>query len=312
VVGRFAQNKYCDKMKPILIILFSIVLSKANSQELFIYTEPASNMAAGSIGLRLNNYFFPMQFTNRTAYRIDPEIMWGVNKHLMLHANLYASNMMQKQFRFEGGIVYAKYRFLSNDDIHKHFRMAAFGKVSIIDNPYTMTHTQPHRIPDGNGGYIEHQLLVSHASDEQNLDGNHSGWQVGVVATQLVNKLAVSGSVSSISRMDNLDEQYNLSTSADGGAQATLSSGYLLFPKNYERYEQTNMNIYAEFIGQKAYGKEGYFIDAGPGIQFIFNSICRLDFGYRFQLAGNMERFNKQQWLVRFEYNWLNVFSKKN
>jgi hypothetical protein len=299
-------------MKAFVIIILSVFLSKVYAQELFIFTEPASNMATGSIGLRVNNYLMPMQYNNRTAYRFDPEIMWGVNRHLMLHANLYASNMMQKQFRFEGGSLYAKYRFLSKDDIHKHFRMAAFGKVSLIDNPYTMSHTQAHLIPDGNGGYIEHQILVSHTSDEQNLDGNHSGWQLGVVATELVNKLAISGSVSTISRLDNIGKQYNLPSSADGAAQATLSAGYLLFPKNYERYEQTNMNVYAELLGQKAYGKEGYFIDAGPGIQFIFNSICRLDIGYRFQLAGNMDRFNKQQLLVRFEYNWLNVFSKKD
>lgn len=298
-------------MRVLQAVILSILLTKSYSQELFIFTEPASNMATGSLGVRLNNYLMPLQYNNRTAYRFDPEIMIGVNRHLMIHANLYASNMMEKQFRFEGGSMYAKYRFLSKDDIHKHFRMAAFGKVSVIDNPYTMQHTQKHLIPDGNGGYIEHELLTSHTSDEQNLDGNQSGWMVGIVATELVNKLAVSGTLSTISRWDNVGGEYNLPSSADGALQATLSGGYLLFPKNYEKYEQTNMNIYTEFIAQKAYGKSGYFIDAGPGIQFIFNSICRLDLGYRFQLAGDMQRFNKQTWLLRFEYNWLNLFPGK-
>lgn len=291
------------------LIIFSLCFANANAQELFIYTEPASNMATGSLGLRLNNYLMPMKYVNRTAYRLDPEIMWGVNKRLMVHVNAYASNMVQKQFRFEGGSFYAKYRFLSKDDIHKHFRMAAFGKISLINNPYTETHTQPHLIPDGNGGYIEHQLLVNHSSDVQNLDGDQSGWQLGVVATQLVNKMAVSGSVSSIGRWDNLGGNFYVGD-ANGAVQATASAGYLLFPKNYEHYNQTNMNLYAEVIAQRLYNSPRYFVDAGPGIQFIFNSICRLDLGYRFQLAGSMNRFNTQQWLLRFEYNWLNIFSK--
>ena len=218
--------------------------------------------------------------------------------------------MLQNQFRFEGGSFYAKYRFLSKDDIHKHFRMAAFGKVSLVNNPYTESHIQKHQLPDGNGGYIQHDLLVSHSSDEQNLDGNQSGWQAGVVATQLVNKLAVSGSVSSISRWDNLGGNY-YNGKANGALQTTFSAGYLLFPKSYEHYSQTNMNVYAELITQHLYNTPGYFVDAGPGIQFIFNSISRLDLGYRFQLMGTMNRFNTQQWLVRFEYNFLNVFSKK-
>jgi hypothetical protein len=296
-------------MKFILTIVFSYLLGTAYSQELFIYTEPASNMSARSIGLRLNNFVMPMTYGDRTTYRIDPEIMWGVNKHLMIHANAYASNMMQEKFRFEGGSFYAKYRFLSRDDIHKHFRMAAFGKVSVIDNPYTETHTEKHQQPDGSGGYVEHDLLVSHSSEEQNLDGNQSGWQAGIVATQLVNKFAVSGSVSSISRWDNLGGNYYIGP-ANGAFQTTLSTGYLLFPKKYEHYNQTNINLYAEFISQALYNTPGYFVDAGTGVQFIFNSICRLDLGYRFQIAGTMDRFNTKQWLVRFEYNWLNVFSK--
>ncbi|MES2649485.1 MAG: hypothetical protein V4717_21585 [Bacteroidota bacterium] len=296
-------------MKLSFTIALSLLLGSSFAQELFIYTEPASNMSARSIGLRLNNFVMPMTYGNRTAYRIDPEIMWGVNKHLMLHANAYASNMMQRKFRFEGGSVYAKYRFLSRDDIHKHFRMAAFGKVAVIDNPYSETHVEKHQLSDGNGGYIEHDLLVSHSSDEQNLDGNQSGWQAGLIATQLINKFAVSGSVSSISRWDNLNGNFYKGP-ANGALQSTLSTGYLLFPRKYEHYNQTNMNLYAELISQRLYNNPEYFLDAGTGIQFIFNSICRLDLGYRFQVAGTMNRFNTRQWLVRFEYNWLNVFSR--
>src|SRR5579871_1589240 len=110
----------------------------AHAQELYVSTEPASNMATGSIGVRFNSKLFKMKYESGYAYRLDPEIMLGISRKLMLHANMYASNMYQGNIRLEGGSVYGKYRFLSNDDIHSHFRMAAFGKISIISNPSGM------------------------------------------------------------------------------------------------------------------------------------------------------------------------------
>ena len=280
-------------------------------QELYIFTEPASNMSARSIGLRLNNYVMPMPDQNKTGFRLDPEIMVGVNKHLMLHANLYASNMFQNKFRMEGGSLYAKYRFLSRDDIHKHFRMAAFAKGSLIKNPVQMEHTENHLYPDGNGGTVPHEQLFYHLSDELNMDGNHSGMQAGIVATQLKNRLAVSGSASYLRRFNNLNSPKFYDSDVRNALQLTASAGYLLLPKEYTDYKQTNMNLYLELFWQKALDKPGSFIDLAPGVQFIFSSIARLDLGYRFQLGSSLRRFNEQTALVRFEYNFLNVFPKK-
>lgn len=294
-------------MKHLIIVAALLVGMKAGAQELYIFSEPASNMSAKSLGLRMNNYFQKIPQEGRLAYRLDPELMWGANKNLMLHANLYASNMMQTGFRFEGGSVYAKYRFLSVDDIHKHFRMAAFGKLSLVDNPYQMEHTETHQLPDG----TQHQVLVQHSSNEQSIDGTHSGAQLGLVATQLIHKLALSATASHMIRMNNLGGNDKLPGSANGAFQYTASAGYLLFPRNYENYNQTNINLYAELQGQRVYGQPGYYVDAAPGLQFIFNSIARLDLGYRFQLKSNMYRYATNQLLVRFEYNWLNLFGKK-
>jgi hypothetical protein len=48
--------------------------------------------------------------------------MVGVSKKIMLHGDLFFSNM-NSNFGFKGGSVYVKYRFFSNDDVQKHFRM---------------------------------------------------------------------------------------------------------------------------------------------------------------------------------------------
>src|SRR5580658_8809565 len=107
----------------------------AFAQELYVNTEPASNMATHSVGIRLENqgYFNPV-YKDRTTL----EIMYGASKNLMVHSSLYESDYYQNQQHFEGGSVYAKYRFLSIDSVQKHFRGAFFTKVSGINNriPY--------------------------------------------------------------------------------------------------------------------------------------------------------------------------------
>jgi hypothetical protein len=294
-------------MKRFLILLFLCTTGRlVIGQELYVVTEPASNMAAGSIGVRLNNKLFKMeQGSSNYSYRLDPEVMFGVSKNLMVHGNLYASNMFQGSFRFEGASVYAKYRFLSNDDLHSHFRMAGFGKISLIDNPNAITHTEKHDV----GGGVIHEVTQNYYSDEIDLDGNNSGYLMGIVATSLSHKVAISGSASYVNRWQNGDrpKQPGLTEHA---LNYSLSTGYLLFPRKYTNYRQTNLNLYLEILGSTGLDKSGYYLDVVPAIQFIFNSISRLDLAYRAQITGDMQRFSENSWLLRFEYNFLNAFGK--
>jgi hypothetical protein len=125
-------------------MLFALLYStQMQAQELFPSTEPASAMSAKSIGLRINNAFFPAYdaqgenhaIEKRTTYRLNPELMWGTNKKWMVHFNLYAGNVHQGNFKFEGSGLYLKYRFLTFDKVQSHFRLAAYGKASVINNP---------------------------------------------------------------------------------------------------------------------------------------------------------------------------------
>ncbi|MBN8861285.1 MAG: hypothetical protein J0H29_23040 [Sphingobacteriales bacterium] len=289
----------------ILSVIIAGSFLPGNGQELYIMTEPASNMPAHSLGIRLTGRFMPMQYDNKTGYRIEPEIMFGINKHLMVHAAFYASNMFKEKFRPEGGSIYAKYRFLSTDGLHTHFRMAAFGKLSYIDNPPYIMHTVRHDM----GGGIIHEEAQPVYSNEPDPDGNHSGIAGGIVATQLLHKLAISGSASYINRQRNT--RYEKVPGLNNNAiNYSLSAGYLLFPRAYKNYRQTNVNLYAEFLGSSGLDIRGNYIDIAPGIQFILNSISRIDIAWRTQLAGTMSRYNTTTWLLRYEYDFLNTFSK--
>ena len=246
------------------------------AQELYVNTEPASNMATNSLGIRLENQgYFKPGFKNRSTL----ELMYGVNKNLMVHSTAYMSDYYQKQQRFEGISAYAKYRFYSVDSVQRHFRVAAFAKVASIKNP--------------------------NPNQEIALEGDNTGVQGGLVATQLLHKLALSGSVSYLRAFENRGGYQPVNSNSIG---YTISAGYLLFPKQYTNYEQTNVNLYAELLGKTNPGKGQSYLDIAPAVQFIFNSVLRVDLSYRTPLTNHMVRNTQNMYLVRVEYNLFNLF----
>src|SRR5688572_22611391 len=119
----------------ILIVLFSFI--KSNAQELYVFTEPASNMPAHSISLKLTDHFVSNDNNyKRFSHRLMPQVMFGISKKLMVHVGTTVSNMHTEKLRYESFNLYAKYRFLSKDDIHKHFRMAVFAEGSKTNAPF--------------------------------------------------------------------------------------------------------------------------------------------------------------------------------
>jgi hypothetical protein len=44
-------------------------------------------MPAGSLGARLTNMFMKEKYSSGYQYHLVPELMWGANKKLMLHAD---------------------------------------------------------------------------------------------------------------------------------------------------------------------------------------------------------------------------------
>ena len=293
-------------------LFFSFLLISVSynsrSQELYVSTEPASNMAAGSIGFRLNSRLYKMNHdSNFSSKRFEPEIMVGVGKKLMLHVAVSASDMFQGKIKFEGGSLYGKYRFYSVDDVHEHFRMAGYARVSVSNDPQVFEKLHKHYLPDGNGGFIVHDEIVFHQSNDIDLEGNSSGMGVGMVLTKLKNKLAVSGSAGYIKRFNNIGHKI-LAYQPVNAINYTASAGYLLFPREYTSYKQTNFNLYCEFLGSSFLDQKQYFLDVAPAFQFIINSIARIDMSYRTCLKGNVKRMSDSYFLLRLEYNLLNVF----
>jgi len=276
-------------MKKVFFLLSMLSASYlVEAQELYPYTEPASNMPSKSLSIKQSTMLMRGVHSNKILQRHMPEVMFGINKEWMLHAGLNFSDMHGEKFIWEGARLYAKYRFLSLDEMHKHFRMAAFGALVYSRN------------------HLDH--------NELNAMGDQSVAQAGIIATQLWHKLAISGTGSLVEVLNKerwekgFEDKY-----AFRSFNYSLSAGYLLFPLEYADYDQTNVNLYAELLGSRNlnFDSEKFYVDLAPSIQFIFNSTGKLNLGYRFQLNSDIYRLSKESFMISYEHIFLNALRKK-
>lgn len=258
-------------------MLHALILASAAAfgQELYVASEPASNMPRHALGLRTTLEVMP---NGRT--RFSPEIMAGVTRDLMVHAAIYTSNIYRPGPNFASSF-YAKYRFLSVDTVQRHFRGALFARVAKANNQ------------------LQYQ--------EVNLEGDNSGFSGGFIFTRLVHKLALSASGAYAKGWQNGPAKRIPAVLSDQAAYS-FSAGYLLFPKEYTDYGQINVNLYFELLGKSQLGGPHNYIEAAPAVQVIFGSRFRVDVSKRFQVSGDMTRSTRNMFLVRAEYPFFNVF----
>lgn len=275
----------------ILAIFFQFIFSGLYSQELYVFSEPASNMPAKSLGLKYSRKSVKETELghSHTSSRHMFETQFGISKKLMIHPSVSWSDMYSyEKMRFESAGLYVKYRFLSVDAIHKHFRASLFAKGVVSRND------------------LQYEELT--------VDGDHTAIQGGIIMTQLIHKLAISTTLGITEIMDKerwlkyggprnfVYENFNYS----------LSAGYLLFPRKYTGFDQPNFNLYCELLGSKGLSKNVYFLDLAPALQVILKSTTKLNFGYRFELAGNTSRMAPAGFLISVEKTFLNALKKKN
>lgn len=264
------------------LIVFLSLPVMVSAQELFIFSEPASTMPKKAIMFRMNS----RHYTNSSGYyyKLNPELGYGLAKNLMGHVEGYYSNWALQQGSFDAVGINAKYRFFSEDGLHKHKRLAVTGKVIYSFHPLPM------------------QWMIE--------DGNTSLVSVGLIYTQLIHKLALSGKISYTKpvAIGHSDGAY-----VSGGEllQWQFSTGLLTFPMQYKNYNQINVNVYAEYLGQQNLGLQysrdlpsSHSInhDLGVGLQLIFASRFTTELAYRMNLGGNMNRMTNSMYYFNVEY----------
>jgi hypothetical protein len=186
--------------------------------------------------------------------------------------------MMHLGTNYTASDIYLQHRVYSLDDIHTHSRVAFFGRA--INSPYNPT------------------------TNAIMMEGQQKLWNAGFIATRLQHKWASSITAGWLHR-------YTGNTNfSKNGIQYSLSNGWLLYPKNYSNYQQTNINFYVELIGQKVLNDKASFLDIAPSIQLIFNSQAKLNMGYRWALSDNSNRMSDRSFYMSFDYLFFNAIPK--
>jgi len=142
--------------------------------------------------------------------------------------------------------------------------------------------------------------------------GDKTGVAVGIIATQLSNKFALSGTVSHSQLLDSsrFNDVVYLPTRIYQAINYSLSSGYLLFPREYKNFNQLNVSVFLELLAQQTISPGKYYFDLAPAAQFILNSNLKLNLSYRAQLSSDMQRISKNKWQFSLERTFLNTFPK--
>ena len=273
-------------MRIFLVLFLSFISSLSSAQELYINAEPASLIPKGTKVVRLNHHTIFLNGTNimggiGNAIIMSPSISYGLSKKIMVSGSFQFSNKpyeqdMMPNFGFSGFKLSSKQRILTTDKQKYHTRLSSFIKYSYHDNKFM--------------------------KDYLDIEIQDTGFEFGIIGTQLINKLAISVT-SAVTRISNIDEKYTSGSTVKWQSinlntiQNSISAGYLLFPRKYKSYKQTNFNLYLEYLTNTILTKgfpdryDKFTSTLAPGIQFIIMSRSRLDFSYKIRSGAMPEEF---------------------
>ena len=267
-------------MKKYFFAFVIFFTSTVFAQELFVVTDPASNVPSKSLSINIMQSLFKEKFEDGYNYHLMPEITYGINKNLMIRGSAFVSTRSNKLYT-EGGGLMVKYRFLSEDEIHSHFRMAAFAR-------YSFNRADIHQ-------------------EQIEILGHNTGFESGIIATKLINKTALSSSLSFEKALDNQPNYKFPGTFGNSAINYTFSYGRLMHPKVYSNFKETNINFMVELVGQTITQNGKSFLDIVPAVQFIFNSQARVDIAYRGQIYNSMLRTAPNGIYLNLYYTFFNL-----
>tara|TARA_Y100000739_G_C20499875_1_gene414376 strand:+ start:122 stop:970 length:849 start_codon:yes stop_codon:yes gene_type:complete len=277
----------------IFFILFLLIHTYIlSAQELYINSEPASLIPKGTKVVRLTNSNIFLDGSNMmgsigNAFIITPSLSYGISKKIMLSGSIQFANKPYEQdmvpnFGLNGFKIYSKQRILSTDKQKYHTRLSSFIKYSFHEDKFM--------------------------KDNLDIELQDTGFELGLIATQLINKLAIS-ITTAITRISNIDEKFTQGSTVKWQTtnlntfKNSISAGYLLFPRKYNSYKQTNFNLYVEYLTNTILNENfpvrynKFSSTFAPGIQFIIMSRSRLDFSYKIRKGDMPEEF-----LVKLTY----------
>jgi hypothetical protein len=271
------------------VVLFIFVFyGNSSAQELFINTEPASNMPRYSYGFRIGSESFSQDHSLKN--KTDLEFMYEETGNIMTTVMLHASNYYGT-YGYNNFGLYAKYRLYTDDGFKEHFRVAVYAQSAFGKQRNTFADVM--------------------------LDGGNSGMGAGLIFTLLQHRLAFSSTLGAIVFVPDIHtgtfdiNRDEIIYANPKNYLFSLSAGYLVYPRMYESYHDVNFNVYAELLGKYitynipdldfSSQEHGMILDLAIGPQVIINSISRIDLSVRTRLVSSVASFPSPSVLIRYE-----------
>ena len=93
-----------------ILLWFALLAVESSAQELFVYTEPASNIPSNVLSARLMSSFYKERYEPGTNIHFMPELRYGISSKLMVQGQGFISTRNGTLIT-EGGGLYAQYSF---------------------------------------------------------------------------------------------------------------------------------------------------------------------------------------------------------
>lgn len=276
-----------NMFKKLFVLFLLFIASKTQAQELFINSPAAANISKGRLEVR-NNI---MAYDNFRYYHNAFEINYGITGRLTSYNHFYYAT--NEGYKFIGDFEpMLRYRFYDIDSRNSHIRFAGqLGFRVPVDSRPIVGDAVEYELHPGHSikvfnfiNDITVPITDFHTTDNYTLRSD-------IIGTGLFNKLAVSAHAGYNLNIPKSD--FKFGNYWDFG----LSFGYLLYPFEYESYDEVNFNLYVEnkawffeknkFINQTIANSGGFRADTYVGLQTIFFSTFIVEGGYKFPLHSN-------------------------
>ncbi len=274
-------------LRNFLIILFLITATYSFSQELYIVSHPAANLAKNRIEFR-NNI---MSYSNFKYYHNSFALNYGLLGNLTIYNDVYYT--LDKGYDFFGNYEFAaRYRFLDSDKRNYHIRAAYQTGVLIPVNaqPIVQDAVEYELHPGHKVKFYNFVNDITVPSVDFHTTDNYT-IKNDIIVTNLIKKFAVTGEMGFNINVPKSDFKFG------NYFDWSLSFGYLLLPRQYKGYDDINVNLYLEnkayyfmknkFLGSEITNSGGFRVDSYLGIQSIFLSSIMLELSYKIPVHSN-------------------------
>ena len=274
--------------KHILItILILSSYSKLFSQELYIISHPAANLAKNRIEVRNN----VLSYGGFKYFHNSFELNYGITGNLTDYNSVFYTTQAGYKFlgNYEGAL---RYRFFSYDKQNYHLRAAWQGAVTIPINSTEIV-----------SGKVTYELHPGHVVSFYNFANDitvpitdfHTTdnlvFKNDLILTNLIKRFSVTTEMG-----------YNITSPKSDFKFGnyfdwTLAMGYFAFPVHQKSYDQPTVNFYSEwkayyfqknkFLGTDVRNSGGFRLNTYFGVQTILFSSLMVEASYMLPVHSN-------------------------